>query len=139
MSKPHIHIHISASYLRPANTKDAAGKWYVKNLSGQVVKVCSTEAEANLYIKNHPTERLHTYNAEANSKDAAPSDEEVRAYVKLREENDKLFAEIEKKEDQGAAVPSNLRRKAEAGRNQENAVRAEVKQAARAKGWLDKK
>jgi hypothetical protein len=70
-------------------------------------------------------------------KDATPTDVEVRAYVQLRKDNDKLYAEIEKKEDQGVFVPRELRNKAEQGRQKENSIRTEIKQAARAKGWLD--
>ena len=70
-------------------------------------------------------------------KDATvPTDAEIKAYVKLRKENDKLYAEIEKNEDQGVTVPRELRNKAEAGRQKENSISNEIKQAARAKGLI---
>lgn len=42
-------------------TGNAGEKFYVKNMSGQVVKTCSTRYEADKYVSEHQSERLHVY------------------------------------------------------------------------------
>lgn len=134
----HIHIHIHRK------TKDS---WFAGYEQDQASKKFRAVIRKDTKIKWISEKLFSTAEAaaieagrqmrEKGVKDAAePTAAEIQAYVNLRKETDKLAAAVEKKEDQGVFVSPQERQKLRELTAKENAVRNEVKWAARAKGLI---
>lgn len=145
-----IHVHVVPAILKPRKTADASQKSYSSltdwekdaKSSGYSIRIQGGVRSAWIHaetVGRFDEGKVSGWLRVTNTEDAEPSDAEIRAYVALRKEVDRLYAEIEKKQDQGVAVPFDLKARAEAARNKENKVSTAIKQAARSKGWLDAK
>ena len=137
-----IHIHLPALLKKSVKVKDAQLKigQLVRSNAGVTGKIVNIETilgqQSHVVIETANGKR---YGSLANQlkvldslvKDAKPpTTAELRAYIAIRNEVDKAYAEIEKIEKRGARAPWDLLHKAEQLRQKENSISNEVKQVA---------